>query len=107
MYRVDPACSVPPGYMFSQNQFVTMQYSVVLLLIIITYQAARAFRADAFRTIAVGWVANFAYLATIFPANGLSVILRIPPSHAGALARFFDFRSKHAVLVRGSQMGAK
>jgi signal transduction histidine kinase len=74
-----------------QTVVVTMQYSVVILLVIISFQALRAFRADAFRIIAFGWLANLAYLIFSVGSGILSPALRIPQSHVAAPAAFLDF----------------
>jgi signal transduction histidine kinase len=41
-----------------------MQYSLVILLIIVSFQAVRAFKEKAFYIIAAGWFANLLYLIT-------------------------------------------
>jgi signal transduction histidine kinase len=77
--------------MFKLDQFVAMQFAVVFLLAIISYQSARAFRAEAFRWVAWGWGANFAYLVITLPTIGQSGLLGLSPNHIGALAGFCDF----------------
>src|ERR1700730_17936526 len=75
---------------FTQAQLVPMQYSVVCLLVIISYQAKRAFKADAFQIISLGWFANLTYLVTSIPNKEVIAFFRIPPSHTVAPAGFFD-----------------
>src|ERR1700690_3757670 len=47
---------------FLFQQILSMQYTIALLLAVVSFQAARVFRTAAFRLIAFGWLANLAYL---------------------------------------------
>src|SRR5947209_20483987 len=75
----------------TQTRVVTMQYTIVVLLVIISLQAARAFKESAFRIIALVWLPNLAYLAASDFNRNLWTLLGIPPAHWGAPAQFFDF----------------
>lgn len=68
-----------------------MQYPVVVLLVIISFWAATAFREKVFRIIALGWAANLAYLVTGDPTRTFVNFLHLSVSHLDAPAQFFDF----------------
>ncbi len=80
-----------------RTRIITMQFSIVILLVIINFQAIRAFRRKEFRLLQYGWLANFLYLIAaetiklagapaIKPFFGLRALNCIKSS-----ADFFDF----------------
>lgn len=69
-----------------------MQYTIAILLVIVSLQAARALRDRAFWFVAFGWFANLAYLAASRASQEhFSALIRITRLEPDTLANFFDF----------------
>lgn len=71
---------------FLNARIITMQYPLVILLIIVSFQAVRAFKEKAFYYLALAWITNLLYLITTehspqapFPTSGVSKYLGTSP----------------------------
>lgn len=78
-------------FALAEKQIVTMQYSVVVLLVIICLQAAPAFKENLFRYIGCAWLANFLYLVSSIGSGTIGALLHLSQYHVTAPAAVFNF----------------
>jgi signal transduction histidine kinase len=91
----------------TQTRVVTMQYSVVVLLVIISFWAAKAFKENAFRIIALAWLSNLFYLFTSDSSTWLGEYFSLRPSHLGAPAEVFDLSATTLFWFAAHKWGKK
>jgi signal transduction histidine kinase len=71
---------------------VIMQYTIAILLVIVSFQALRVFRNPAFWFVACGWLGNLLYLAATRTAPELlAPLARSSAVDPATVASFFDF----------------
>jgi len=68
-----------------------MQYTIAILLVIVSFQALRVLRNAAFWFVACGWLANLLYLAATRSPELLASLARSPAVDPTTMANCFDF----------------
>src|ERR1700726_3657141 len=84
------------------NLMIALQYPVVVLLIVLSLQASRAFHSTAFRLIASGWIFNLAYLLSQDQFH--SLFQTIVPVADHLIENSFDILCSVAFLLGARQL---
>jgi len=91
---------------FLNARIITMQYPLVILLIIVSFQAVRAFKEKAFYVLALAWVTNLLYLITTEHSPQVPFSTTGAAKYLGTSPEILDFISSALFWYAGHKYGA-